>query len=209
MSFISTIKKDRLLQKTILAVTILAVCHWIQWERSGMNQALIRAVCATFYVLAVAFTGRRFWSYLIFAWAMAIIYYNRFCNYTSFIMVLIAAGFNPRTEKPFIAAYLAGFIACLYLYHDSWTHFVIHFLGCYFFYMIYTYINSRFRRTARKLDITPQEQQILKALAGGKYQKEIPGMNKNTVKNHLDKAKARNACSTTGELLALYKENMQ
>lgn len=207
MSFINNLKSDRLLLRSIFAVALLAFCHWIQWYRSGyMMQPLIRAVCASIYVILATFTGRRLWSWMLFIWAMSLVYFNRFCNYTSFIMILIAIGFKPRLKSPFIAIYVMIVTVCLYLYKDSWTHFVIHFLGCYFFYQIFLYAMQRLQHEKKILDLEPQERQILQALANGKQQKEIEFLNKNTVTKKLNNAKARNNCTSTGELLAIFKE---
>lgn len=210
MSFINNLKSDRTLLRSIFAVALLAFCHWIQWYRSGyMIQPLIRAVCASVYVILATFTGRRLWSWMLFIWAMALVYFNRFCNYTSFIMILIAMSFRPRFKGPFIVLYGIAVAICLYLYKDSWTHFVIHYLGCYFFYLIYLHVMQRLQHEKKILDLEPQERQILQALANGKQQKEIEFLNKNTVTKKLNNAKARNNCATTGELLAIFKEQSQ
>lgn len=206
MSFIE-MKKDRLLLHSILAVAILAACHWIQYVKSGqMLQPLVRAVFATVYVAVAIFTGRRFWSMILFSWAMALLYFNRFYNYTSFVMILIAAGFRPKYEKPYLMLYSMGVIACLWAYHDSWTHLAIHCGGCYFFYMVYRSAMDRLKNSRKILELEPAERQILQALANGKQQKEIDFYSKNTVTKKLNNARIRNGCTTTGELLARFRE---
>lgn len=210
MSFIKILKSDRLLLKSILAVALLAFCHWIQWHRSGhMIQPLIRAICASLYVIIAIFTGRKLWSWTLFVWAISLVYFNRFCNYTSFIMILIAVSFKPSLKNPFIIIYSITVAICLYLYKDSWTHFVIHFLGCYFFFLVYQYTMAKLQKEKKLLILEAQERQILQALANGKQQKEIEFFNKNTVTKKLNNAKSRNDCTTTGELLAIFKEQSQ
>lgn len=204
-SFINNLKSDRLLLKSIVCVFVLAVCHWIQFTRSGhMVQPLIRAVCASCYVLVAFFFGRKSWPIVLFVWAMSLVYFNRFCNYTSFIMILIAVGAKKRLLMFYIIAYSSAVLVSLYLYKDSFTHLLIHFFGCYFFYNVYVMVMNKLAPELKPLELLIDEENIIRQLAQGVEIKEIEGFSQNTVFAKLKEARIRNCCERNCQLVERY-----
>lgn len=205
MSFISKLKSDRLLLKSIVCVFILSLCHWIQFYRSGfMIQPLIRAICASSYVLVAFIFGRKAWPCVLFVWAMSLVYFNRFCNYTSFIMILIAAGKRKKLLVPYILAYGVSVLISLYLYKDTYTHLLIHAGGCYFFYNVYMVIMQKLEPALKPLELTQDEEIIIRQLAEGAEIKEIEGFSQNTIFSKLKDARLRNNCERNCNLVERY-----
>lgn len=139
----------------LICLLFLSTCHWIQFIRSGfVIQAGIRAICSSFALIFTLFTGRKYWSQILFIWAIAILYWNRFHNYTSFIMILIAIWMKPKNKLFYLIVYGLGVLAACVMYKDTVTHIVIHGLGCCFFYLFFAtvyHILQYFKKVIRFL----------------------------------------------------------
>ena len=130
--------KDKKVFECLICLLFLTVCHWVQFFRSGYNiQAGIRGICTIVAIVITLITGRKYWSQTLFLWAITILYWNRFHNYTSFIMILIAIWMKPKNKIFYLLVYSFGVLASCVLYKDTVTHIVIHGLGCCFFYIIF------------------------------------------------------------------------
>ena len=205
MRFVNKFKNDHLLLKSVICVSVLSMCHWIQFVNSGyMIQPLVRAICATTYVVTAILFGKKSWPIALFVWAMALVYFNRFCNYTSFIMILIAIGRNKSLKFPYIYSYFIAVIVCLYLYKDTYTHLLIHVGGCYFFYNVYLVIMNFVEPNQVPLDLTSEEEDILKQMAEGKEIKSVSGYSQNTIYDKLKSARKRNGCLFNKDLKERY-----
>lgn len=213
-----------------ICLLFLTACHWVQFVRSGfMIQPCIRGIFAAVALILTFFTGHKFWNPLLFVWAIAILYWNRFNNYTSFILILIAIWLNPKTKIPYLLVYALGVLACLVLYEDTYTHLIIHAFGCIFFYCIFATMyhivrylekiirflhkeNRRLRQENQelkklkreKLVLNPDEIEILTELCAGKEIKELDIYSQNTIYTRLREAKNRNGCINNDELKARF-----
>lgn len=222
--------KDKKVCECLICLLFLTVCHWVQFFRSGYNiQAGIRGICSGVALIITFFTGRKFWNPILFAWAMAILYWNRFHNYTSFIMILIAIWLNPKTRFPYLLCYSIGVFISLILYKDTFTHILIHGVGCAFFYTLFAamyHIIQYFKRVIiflhhenrklrsenqelkklkkDKLILNPDEEEIIKELLTGKEVKELDIYSQNTIYTRLRAARNRNGCKNNEELKARY-----
>lgn len=215
--------EEKYLLFSLIAIAIVSACHWIQFARSDQIQPLVRAICSTCYIIVAIFLGKKCWSIMIFIWALAILYFNRFYNYTSFVMVLIACGIHTKKiEKPAILIYIICVGICLFLYKDSWTHLVIHGLGCYFFYSVYEKIKSVISDYEYKINsmelqlkelkgeklpeliLTEDEENIIKQLAVGREIKQIEGYCTNTIYTKLREARIRNNLLRNCQLIEIY-----
>ena len=205
MSFINKFNNDRLLLKSVICVAVLSMCHWIQFVNSGYRvQPLVRAICATTYVITAIVFGKKSWPIALFVWAMILVYFNRFYNYTSFIMMLIAIGRNKSLKFPCIYFYFIAVIVCLYLYKDTYTHLLIHAGGCYFFYNVYLEIMNFIEPNQVPLKLTSEEEDILSQIAEGRGIKSVSGYSQNTIYDKLKAARKRNGCLFNKELKERY-----
>lgn len=146
--------KEKKVVDCIICLLFLTICHWVQYFRSGQVQAEVRGICSFVALIVTLFSGKKYWNPLLFIWAMAILYWNRFHNYTSFIMILVAIWFNPHTKLPYLLIYSLGVLISSILYKDTVTHIVIHALGCSFFYSIFAatyHILNYFKKIIRFL----------------------------------------------------------
>ncbi|MCQ2086672.1 MAG: hypothetical protein MJZ37_01150 [Bacilli bacterium] len=146
--------KEKKVVDCIICLLFLTICHWVQYFRSGQVQAEIRGICSFVALIVTLFSGKKHWNPLLFIWAMAILYWNRFHNYTSFIMILVAIWINPKTKLPYLLIYSLGVLISSILYKDTVTHIVIHALGCSFFYSIFAatyHILNYFKKIIRFL----------------------------------------------------------
>lgn len=154
MSFIHNVKSDSLLFRSIVCILVVAICHWIQFVNSGyLVQPFVRAVCCSCYIVVALIFGRKSWSLVLFIWAMALVYFNRFCNYTSFIMILVAVGIKRERMFAYMFSYALLVLLSLYLYKDSFTHLIIHAGGCYFFYIVYSLVIQKIYPEDDKNDV--------------------------------------------------------
>lgn len=234
---IKELKKDYQLQVSLLACVLLAACHWIQFIRSGyMIQPVVHAGCATMAALMILLSGRKFCAECLFVWAMAILYYNRFNNYTSLCMILVACGLKPKFKKVYIVSYVIGVFVSLVLYHDSFTHLGIHGIGFLFCFSVYKYVTKLYTRLRKRLEslvieniqlkkelenfrnkdlkkfpllvLESDEKKILEELIAGKEIKEIELYSQNTIYTKLRAARDRNNCVNNDELVTRYKANL-
>lgn len=218
--------KDSKCPECIICLFFLCACHWVQFFRSGYNiQAAVREICAGTVLIFTIFSGSRFWNPLLLLWAVAILFWNRFHNYTSFILVLISISIEPKTKKPYLLIYAALTFCAMYIYKDSYTHLVIHGIGCAFFYTVFdrvnrlillyrnelSFIHSKNRELIKEieelkkykkkeLNLTQEERDILEELCNGKEVKEIDIYSQNTVYVKIREARKRNNCLTNDEL---------
>lgn len=205
--FLMDIKKDTLLVQSIIVCGFITICHWVQFFRSGyMIQPLVHGIMSGFYIICSIIFGRKCWSIYLFAWALAILYFGRFNNYTSFIMILISIGINKKAKLIYILSYAVAVLCCLIAYHDTYTHAIIHACGCMFFYNIASYIFSKMDITEKKpLDLTEDEKLILEKRIQGYEFKEINEFSENTCFLKLKNARTRNGIEQNWELIQRYK----
>lgn len=226
--------KDYLLMQTIFVCFVLAICHTVQFVRSGyMLQAGIRAVLMTLYVFIAPFAGRKCWSPLLFVYGLAILYPNRYYNYTSFCLLLLAVKVRPKCRMPYLLIYFFAVLVCLIVYKDTFNHAIIHFFGCYLFYFAdrqfvkahcrakkrCAVLKAQNRQLAeqleemqhknRKLDLTADETLIISQLAAGAEVKEIEEFSENTIYKKLSNARVRNNCVNNSDLVSRYKLQLE
>lgn len=222
--------KDRKSAECIICLMFLCTCHWVQFFRSGYNvQAAVRGICAGVVLLFTLFTGKKYWNPLLFIWAIAIMFWNRFTNYTSFILILIAIFINPKTKIPYVLIYSTIVLSAMIFYKDTYTHLLIHGIGCMFFYTVFSTINKKYelykkeleflheqnrelrqqvndlqKYKSDKLNLTQDEKDIIFELCNGKEVKEIDIYSQNTIYVKLREARKRNNCLTNDELKARF-----
>ncbi len=220
--------------QTIFVCFVLAICHTVQFVRSGfVPQAGIRAGLMLCYVFTAPFAGRKCWSPLLFIYGLAILYSNRYYNYTSFCLLILAVNVRPKRRLPYLIIYFFAVLVCLIAYKDTFNHAIIHFFGCYLFYFAnqqFIKISCRYKKRCamlkienrrlaaqleemqdknRKLDLTSDETLIISQLAAGAEVKEIDEFSENTIYKKLSNARVRNNCVNNGDLVSRYKLQLE
>lgn len=189
-------------QLTYLTAAILFLCHGWQFVDSGyQTEPLIRVALCVIY-LAGAPLHKDFIYYYFAIFAYIILYFNKFQNYTSFFILTIIVYKSPKHKKLIYSLYALDVVLALLINHRSASHCLIHVLNCIFIYYGFNYVVLK---KAPALDLTMEEEIILKELANGAQQKSIPGFSKNTITKKLTEARERNNCLSTAELVYKYK----
>lgn len=227
---LKNVLKDKKVYECLIGLFFLTISHWVQFFRSGYNiQPEIRAICSGVALIITFFTGKKYWNPILFVWAIAILHWNRFHNYTSFIMILIAIWLNPKTKYFYLLVYSIGVLISMIIYKDTFTHLIIHFVGCTFFYSIFAAMyhvvqylkkiirflhteNRKLRKENQELKklkkerliLNPDEIEIISALCAGKEIKEIELYSSNTIYTRLRDARERNGCINNEELKARF-----
>ena len=227
---LKSISKDKKVLECLIGLFFLTISHWVQFFRSDYNiQPLLRAICAGGAFFFTLLSGRKYWNPILFVWAIAILHWNRFHNYTSFIMILIAIWLNPKTKFFYMLVYSIGVLISMIIYKDTFTHLIIHFFGCSFFYLIFAAMyhvvqylkkiirflhaeNRKLRKENQELKklkkerliLNPDEIEIISALCAGKEIKEIELYSQNTIYTRLRDARERNGCINNNELKARF-----
>ncbi|MCQ2577567.1 MAG: hypothetical protein MJ176_03435 [Treponema sp.] len=131
--------EDKYSIECIICMFFLSFSHFIQFFRSGfLVQPLVRGICSTVVFFVTLLSGRKHWNILLFLWAVAIMFWNRFSNYTSFILILISL-FDSKAKWVYLFIYEVLVIVLCVIHRDTFTHYIIHNIGCAFFYACYYY----------------------------------------------------------------------
>ena len=170
-----------------------------------MIEPLIRiSYCIIFFVMTLIM-GRKWlrWQFILIAFS--ILYFNKWYNPISFLLIVAVVFKFPRMKKPLFVVYVFAVLICLGLGRRNFAHAVLHYGYCIGIYLICMDIRKSFQSTCCLL-LTHDENEIIKQLASGKMKKEVTGYSKNTVTDRVKAAVARNNCSNDGELICRYKD---
>lgn len=203
--------EDKWLLPAVIACVFNATSHWIMFFTQGyVVDAAVHASCATVGAILTVIFGRKVWNPMLFVWSLTILYFNRFNNFTSFILLLIAIGMNRRTKIPYLVAYSVAVLVCMAIYRDTYNQLIVHVTGCSFFYAVFSYIYDNLEqiKARQKLELTADEEKILNELSKGKQQKEIDFYSHVTVSKKMAEARKRNNCATNGELIHRFKNQL-
>ena len=197
---IQVLKSDRLLFAILLIHLLLAFFHmgYSFYTENDPTQCYIRAgFCATIALATFLFLRVGF-SITILLYAGALLYFNNFFNYTSFLFVLFAIYATPKLQPYAVLYYaIAVFIVFALKGHAIMT-LAIHGLNCVLFYTCARFLFAE--KTQSTLLLTDDERLVLNELTEGKLQKQIEAFSPNTVTKLIKSAQERNHCKTKAEL---------
>lgn len=188
-----------------LASIIMTICHVFMFIDSRfMIEPFIRVCyCAIWFPMALTF-GRKWMPFQFLIIAFSVLYFNKWLNPTSFLLVATVAFWYPQYRNHLLIAYIAAVMVCLGIGHRNFAHMTLHFLYCAGIYCILMGLKQSFKQSGCMV-LTLDEKDILDQISAGKLKKEISGYSKNTVTRKIQDAMERNNCSTDGELLYRYK----
>ena len=204
---IKHVLSDRQVLAMMLGTLLLLVCFTYMYIDSGyMVEPLIRiCYCLLFFVMVLTF-GRRWIPYQLLVVAFSILYFNKWVNPTSFLLVCGFTYIKPRLRSPVLALYAVAVAVCLAIGHRTWAHGLAHLLFCTGIYFLLAAIRAGYS-DARRLRMTEDESRILEQLAAGKMKKEVTGYSRNTVTEKIRNCMRRNGCTTEGELIYRFRNH--
>ena len=205
---IQVLKSDRLLFSIFLIHLLLAFFHFTYsfYTENDPTQSYIRAgFCAAIALATFLFLNAGF-SITILLYAGALLYFNNFFNYTSFLFVLFAIYATPKLQPYAVLYYTVAVFVVFALKGYTIMTLGIHGLNCVLFYACARFLFGA--KPQSTLLLTDDERLVLDELAEGKLQKQIDAFSPNKVTKVIKNAQERNHCKTKAELLHRYiKEN--
>lgn len=197
--------REKLINTSFIVAAVLLMCHGWQLYTTGLNAATIirLSLCAVYIPAALIWRGKSL-TVIFPGFAYAILIFNGYNNYTSFFIIVFAIQLNPKREKIYIAIYIIDVAIALLLHNKSAAHAIIHVLNCVFIFAIYKVLFQI--KPKSKLNLEPDEAQILAEWAQVKELKAVSCFSHNTVFEKLRAARLRNDCTSNDELLKKYIE---
>nr|DAF85402.1 MAG TPA: hypothetical protein [Siphoviridae sp. ctzm5103] len=197
--------REKLINLSFIVASILIICHVAQLIDGGFNiETLLRiALCAT-YIPAGLIWREKSLPVVFPIFAYAILIFNGYNNYTSFFIIVFSIELNKKWRYQYLIFYLIDVTIALVLHHLGATHAIIHILNCVFIYACYKILFSL--KPKAKLNLEPDEAQILAEWAQVKELKAVRSFSHNTVYDKLRAARLRNDCTSNDELLKKYIE---
>lgn len=213
MGFINKLKNhfkeiftDIKLQRLFVVAIGMLICNLFMWIESEYKvEPFIRiCYCALFIPMALIF-GRKWVPIQYVVIAFSVLYFNKWYNPLSFILVSVVAIRHRKFMIPLFVAYGFAVLVCLGIAQRSWRHGAWHIFFCLWWY--YVVIDIK-RELGRRVYLTVSESKIVKQMAEGKIIKEIEGYSQSTIFDKLKKARERNKVDSNERLVELYKEDM-
>ena len=205
---------DRFQWGTCLINGAMSACMAYFYFDSGRKvEPLAYLIFFLLYTVAVFLIGRKAIPTLYLAFSAGAVQDITFINCTVFLILLGVTHLRPKLRVPVFLVYaLEVFVVCFRHSKSVW-HLLCHFLLCGTLYIGYLLVirrdghpvhDTRDRQEHTELELTGEEERIVRFLSEGKMLKEIGGLSKNTKTKYLKTAMKRNSCSTKEELIARY-----
>lgn len=196
--------REKLINLSFILAAGLAICHIEEFTTGHELPALIRIALCAAYIPAGLIWREKSLPVLFPIFAYAILIFNGYNNYTSFFIIIFSIQLNKKWEYQYLSFYIIDVIIALILHERTATHALIHILNCVFIYACYKILFSL--KPKAKLNIEPDEAQILAEWAQVKELKAVRSFSHNTVYDKLRAARLRNDCTSNDELLKKYIE---
>ena len=213
MSFIAKLRKhfigivtDIKIQRLFFVCFGMLICNVFMWVESGHELEPFIRICYCLLFIPMALIFGRKWipiQYLVIAFS--VLYFNRWYNPVSFILVSVVAIRHRKFMIPLFVMYTMAVLVCLGVAQRSWRHGAWHLLFCIWWY--YVVIDIK-KELGKRLYLTVSESRIIKQMAEGKTIKEIDGFSQSTIFEKLKKARERNKIGSNEKLVTLYREDM-
>lgn len=205
--------KDDVSWKTSLLNLLLCVCMAFFYIDSGKRvEPLIYASFFFVYVLTVFLVGNKAIPILYLIYSAGAIQDITFINASVFLILVMVIWVYPKWKIPVFIVYgLECVIVCLR--HDKTViHLLYHAAYCVTLFFGAEIVKNTLKKRAvtnisenfKKLDLKPEEEDVIRQKAEGKMMKEITGVSKNTRRAYIDAAMKRNGCKSQEELIAMY-----
>lgn len=197
--------REKLINLSFLIAAALIICHIGQIIENGYTiETVLRLILCATYIPAGLIWREKCLPLIFPAFGYAILIFNGYSNYTSFFIIIFAIHINKKWEYPYLALYLLDVTLALIVHHLGATYAMIHILNCVFIYACYKVLFSL--KPNAKLNLEPDEAQILAEWAQVHELKAVRSFSHNTVYDKLRAARLRNDCTSNDELLKKYIE---
>lgn len=195
--------REKLTNLSFVLAGVLIICHVGQFIDSGYKlEPLLRVALWAAYIPAGLKWREKCLPVIFPIFAYAVLIFNRFQNYTSFFLIIFSIQLNKKWEWQYLGLYFLDVAICLVLHQLQATHALIHLLNCAWIYAAYKVLFAL--KPNEKLDLEPDEVQILAEWAEAGELKAVRCFSHNTVFDKLRAARVRNNCTSNDELLKKY-----
>lgn len=200
---LALLHKDYLLYLIGLGHLALVPCHFFNLTENPTHYNIWLRIGGCLLVsLLVLFFKRKGLSYGLFIYACILVYINSFHNYGSIFLVLIAICVNLKMKTAFLILYGINTAIAFSLQDLMVMSAVIHAIYLMLAFLCMNYVSSMTPKSS--LVLTEDEKEILSELKKGKMQKEITTFSQQTITAKLKKARERNNCLSTSDLLGKF-----
>ena len=191
------------MQRMFIVGIGMLICHAYMYLDSDYRIEPLIGICycILFFPMALIF-GRKWLPIQYLVIAFTTLYFNKWYNPISFVLVDIVAIRHKKYRVPLYVAYGIAVLLCLGIGHRNWAHGALHTLYCVAIYFIVLDIRQELKR---RLKVTDDELAIIKQMANGKEMKEIEGFSPNTIYVKLREARIRNGVKKNYQLVELYE----
>lgn len=168
---------------------------------------LIRASACAVFIAGSLIKKQSFMRFFFPVYSFIILYWNRYYNFTSFLVIVICGHLTPKDRKWLYPCYCIDLLAAL-LINPNLTpaHALVHIGSCAGILALYHIFFDEAQPAPQEnsLDLTEDEMTILKELSDGRPLKSVQSFSKNTVTKKMKEARDRNGCINNEALLARY-----
>jgi DNA-binding CsgD family transcriptional regulator len=196
------IRSDIVLLSVILIHLLLVFFHCAYSFFTDYWQCYVRAGFCFLIAASTILFLRKGFAITVVIYAYVLLYFNRFFNYTSFLLILFVIYIYEKIEKPALVLYIINLFVSFAVKHYAIMALGIHVSNCILFYMLAKYLFAN--KAQATLLLTDDERFVLEELASGKLQKEILQFSENRVTQIIKNAMSRNLCKSKAELLQKY-----
>lgn len=210
--YFELLKYDFFCLFTFISSLIIAGFYFFHYFAAN-NLLLCLVMMAYFFILSILTLffqkkGVYIWAFI---GANILVYFNKYYDFTSLILLLLAFQINKKHIIASFTFYIANTILSMQVQHIGAIHTFLHIFISVFIIILYQTKNNRLVLNVKEYDkkdliLTADEENILRELAKGKKQKEITFFSVNIVGKKIRNARERNNIATTEELLMRYIE---
>lgn len=212
-------KLSRLEKCLVIVCFILLIFHIYQYiSYDFILQPLIRVVFYVLQILGLIFFGEKSIPYCLIPFALALTLDITFDNFTPFFMIIFSIMLVDKKIVTCIS--MLGYCICVFivctLHKKTGIHIAIHFGGCFLLsilaYLVYECIKDKsfakykaFSKKIKKLDLTAEEENILREIVINKKQLKELGK-PNTISKKINTCYKKNNLSSSKELYLVFEE---
>lgn len=199
--------------KTSFLNSVLCGCMaYFFWEEGFNIESLLYGVFFLVYILIVFFFGEKSIPVLYVIFSMGAVQDITFINATVFLILMMVSWQFPKWKFPLAIIYILQIVIVCMRHEKTSVHLLFHIALCLTLYAGCEAVKKTLQKRAimsisknfKKLDLRPEEEDIIKQRAEGKMYKEIISYSKNTITAYITLAMERNGCKTKEELIAMY-----
>lgn len=199
--------------KTSFLNFVLCGCMaYFFWEEGFSIESLLYCLFFLVYIFIVFFFGEKSIPILYVIFSIGAVQDITFINATIFLILMMVTWQFPKWKYPLAVIYILEIVIVCMRHSKTSVHLLFHIALCLTLNFGCEVIKKNLQKRAvmeistnfKKLDLRPEEEDIIRQRAEGKMFKEIDNYSKNTITTYINLAMKRNNCKTKEELIAMY-----